>query len=136
MFPSSAPSKCPPENHIISRNFNFEFPDENILQFLHGLDPVQSQSCLNINFGSQKSKSRFSFSQLPMIPDGQSQDKIRNYLKYNVFSCYIVSIGKKYTQVGIEQWTLRFSKHKNSQSVAEINPIYLKYHHMLFCQLL
>ena len=85
--------------HIFYRNFNFKFPDENILHFLHGLDPVQSQGCLNINFGSQKSEDSFSFSQLPMIPEGLSQEKIRNTLKNIVFNCYIVSIGKKYIQV-------------------------------------
>ena len=34
-----------------------------------------------------------------MLPDGLGQEKIRNYLKNNVFNCYIVSIGKKYIQV-------------------------------------
>ena len=34
-----------------------------------------------------------------MIPEGLSQEKIRNTLKNIVFNCYIVSIGKKYIQV-------------------------------------
>ena len=82
--------------NFFSRNYNYKFPDENVLQILHELEPVQSQSCLNINFGSEDT---LSFSQLPMIPDGLGREKIRNYLKNNVFNCYIVPIGKKYIQV-------------------------------------
>merc|ERR1712198_603098 len=74
------------------RNYNSKFPDENILQFLHGLDPVQLQSCMNINFGLHNSDEKFSFSQLPMIPDDLGREKIRNLLTNNPFDCYIVSI--------------------------------------------
>ena len=85
--------------HFFSRKYNFKYKDENIVQYLNGGEPVQSQSCLNINFGSEKSEEKFPFSQLPMIPEMISQDKIRNYLENNVFNCYIVSIGVKYKQV-------------------------------------
>ena len=86
-------------NPCFSRNYNYKFPDENILQFLHGLDPVHLQSCMNINFGLHNSEEKFSFSQLPMIPDDLGQEKIRNILTNNAFNCYIVSIGEKYIQV-------------------------------------
>ena len=81
------------------RNYNIIFPDENILQFLHGLDPVQLQSCMNINFGLHNSGGKFTFSQLPMIPDDLGKEKFRNILTNNPFNCYIISIGQKYIQV-------------------------------------
>ena len=83
--------------HFFSRKYNFKYKDENIVQYINGGEPVQAQSCLNVNYASGYT---FSFFTLNMIPDGIGQKKIRNYLKNNVFNCYIVSIGKKYIQVG------------------------------------
>ena len=93
------PKKSEKINPNFYRNYNIKFPDENILQFLHGLDPVHLQSCMNINFGLHNSEEKFSFSQLPMIPDDLGKEKFRNILKNNPFNCYIVSIGEKYIQV-------------------------------------
>ena len=93
------PKKSEKINPNFYRNYNSKFPDENILQFLHGLDPVHLQSCMNINFGLHNSEEKFSFSQLPMIPDDLGKEKFRNILKNNPFNCYIVSIGEKYIQV-------------------------------------
>ena len=82
--------------NFFSREYNSEFKDENVVQYLNGVEPVQLKSCLNINFGSGYT---FSFSQMPMVPDDLGKEKIRNNLKNNVFNCYIVSIGITYIQV-------------------------------------
>ena len=82
--------------HFFSRENNSKFKDENVVQYLNGVEPVQFNSCLNINFGSGYT---FSFSQMQMVPDGLGKEKIRNNLKNNVFNCYIVSVGKIYIQV-------------------------------------
>ena len=88
--------KCP---FIISRNINrldiprFMFYHTSLLK---GVDPIQSQSCLNINFATVYT---FSFYNLNMIPDGLGKQKIKKFFKNNAFNCYIVSIGKKYIQV-------------------------------------
>ena len=84
------------------RNYNLKFPDENVLQFLHGLDPVQSQSCLNLNFGSYRSGEKFSFPQHPMTPENITEDESKNFFrsaKHTHHTCSIVSIGRKHIKV-------------------------------------
>ena len=80
------------------RKFNYKFPQENVLQFLHGLEKVQTQGCLWLHFGSEN---KFTFSQLSLTPDGLSFDKMRTYVGDTILRCYIVSIGIKYIQVSV-----------------------------------
>ena len=109
------------------RNYNLKFPDENVLQFLHGLDPVQSQSCLNLNFGSYRSGEKFSFPQHPMTPENITEDESKNFFrsaKHTHHTCSIVSIGRKHIKVvkDVKMFLKESSLNSNSHWNPEFNP--------------
>ena len=71
------------------------FPEENVLQFLHGQERVQSQGCLWFDFGSG-STYKFSFSRISLTP--ADLENMRMFIGDTILRCYIVSIGIKYIQ--------------------------------------
>ena len=72
------------------------FPEENVLQFLHGLEKIHTQGCLCLDFGSSY---QFSFSRLSLTPADLSLEKMRMFIGDTILRCYIVSIGIEYIQV-------------------------------------
>ena len=106
----------------MSRKYNLKFPQENIIQWIHGLDKVQLQSCLNIDFGSWKSKEIYSFSQFPMIP-GSVQTNIFSFL----FSLTLatLSIREACKKLDILWQTANFNCHLPTLPNYDIN-IYVK----------
>ena len=51
--------------NIFSRNYNFKYPQENIVEWIFGIEKVQN--CLNIDFG-KKTNEMFSYANFPMLP--------------------------------------------------------------------
>ena len=79
----------------VFRKYNYKLPDDNVVQFLYGINKVHLNNCLRLDFGSEH---KFSFSQLSLTLSDLTREKMKTKIA-DTLSCFVVTIGKKQIQV-------------------------------------